>query len=212
MDDQHRAGKLRADLFEMRADLVTIAGVVHHHEQDCFFTQGRMFSVALAPFLDTELQIIRIMLGKNGARVFLQAGAAGGVRQYRMLDDILMDGLDQRIIRDGLHEDRAVVVARRGGHIHLQGQPAIPLQHTVVDVLDALEPGHARIVNVMRLVVEDSQFLDLTDDLAAIGLAVGGLADWLGTEGRQEIITQVVIFQRGLAHLAEIHAVDVGEK
>ena len=60
-----------------------------------------------------------------------------------MLDDVLVDRLDQRIVGDGLHEDRAVVVPRRGGDVHLEREPAILLQHPVMDVLDGLEPRQA---------------------------------------------------------------------
>ena len=73
----------------------------------------------------------------SGALVFVELGAAGRVRQHRMLHHVLCDGFDQRIVADGLHEDRAVVVARRGGHVHLQRQPQVFLQHAVVNVLDA---------------------------------------------------------------------------
>ena len=70
-----------------------------------------MFRVALAPLLDAELQVIVVFLGEDRAFVFVKLGAARGVGQDRMLDDVLMDGLDERIVGDGLNEDRAVVVA-----------------------------------------------------------------------------------------------------
>ena len=82
----------------------------------------------------------------------------------------------------------------------------------MVDVLDAFEPGHLRVVNVMRLVVEYRQLVNLAHDFAEIGLAVGGLAHGFGTEWIEEIIAQIFIVQRRLAHIAEINAVDVGKK
>ena len=212
VDDEHRALQFGADLFEVGADLVAVAGVVHHDEEHGLLAERLVFGVALAPFLDAELQVVVVFLGEDGALVLLQLGAAGGVRQDGMLDDVLVDGLDQRIVGDRLHEDRAVVVARRGGHVHLQGQTAILLQHLVVDVLNGLEPRHLRVVDVVRLVVEHGQFVDFADDLAEIGLAVGGLADRLRAEGREEVVAQVVVFQRRLAHVAEKDAVDVGQK
>ncbi len=129
-----------------------------------------------------------------------------------MFDDVLVNGLDERIVGDGLDEDSAVIVARRGGHIHLQGQTAIFLEHLVMNVLNGFEPGHFRIVDMVRFVVEDGEFLDFADDLAQIGLAVGGLADRLRAERREEIIPQVVVFRRRVGHVAKKDPVDVGQK
>ena len=64
----------------------------------------------------------------------------------------------------------------------------------------------------MRFVVEHGEFFDFANDLAEVGLAVGGLADWLRAEGRKEIVAQVLILQRGLRHVANEDAVDVREK
>ena len=82
----------------------------------------------------------------------------------------------------------------------------------MVNVLNGLEPGHPRVVDMVGLVVENGEFVDLAHDLAEVGLAVGGLADGLGAERREEIVAQVVVFERGLAHVAEIDAVDVGQE
>ena len=82
----------------------------------------------------------------------------------------------------------------------------------MVDVLDAFEPGHLRVVNVMRLVVEYRQLVNLAHDFAEIGLAVGGLACGLGAEWIEEIIAQIFIVQRRLTHIAEIDAVNVGKE
>ena len=143
---------------------------------------------------------------------FVKFGAAGRVGQDRMLHDVLVNGFDQRVVGNCLHEDGAVVVARRGGHIHLQGEAAILLQHLVMDVLNGFEPGHLRVMNMMRLVVEDGQFLDFADDLAEIRLAVGGLAGGLRAEWREKVITQVVVFQRRIGHVAKEDPVDVGQE
>ncbi len=43
------------------------------------------------------------------------------------------------------------------------------------------------------------KLVDLADDLAEIGFAVSGLASRLETEGREEVIAQVVVVERGLA-------------
>ncbi len=130
-----------------------------------------------------------------------------------MLDDVLVDGLDERVVADSLDEDGAVVVARRGGHVHLERKAAILLEHLVVDVLDGLEPGHARVVDVVGLVVEDSQFLDLADEFAEVGLAVGGAAGGFLAEGvGEEVIAQVVVLEGRLAHVGEEDAVDVREE
>ena len=129
VDDEHRTFQLGANFFQMGADLVAVAGVIHHNEQHGFFAQHFMLGIALAPFFDTELQVVLVFFGKDGAGyVVAHPGAAGGIRQYRVLDDVLMDSLDQRIIRHGLHEDRAVVVPWRGGHVHLQRKTVVLLQ------------------------------------------------------------------------------------
>ena len=47
---------------------------------------------------------------------------------------------------------------------------------------------------------------------AEIGPAVGGLADGLGAERCKEIVAQVIVLERRLAHVAEVDAVDVGQK
>jgi hypothetical protein len=82
----------------------------------------------------------------------------------------------------------------------------------VVDVLNTFEPGHLRVVDVVRLVVEHGELVDIADDLAEIGFAVGGLAGRLETEGREEVIAQVIVVERRLAGVAKIDAVDVGQK
>ena len=139
-------------------------------------------------------------------------GAAWRIGQNRMLHDVLMDGLDQRIVAHGLHKNGAVVVARRGRHVDLQRQGEILLEQLVMDVLDAFEPGHARIVNMVGFVVENGKLVDLANDLTQVGVAVGGLADGLWAERGQEVVAQIVIFKRGLADFAKIDAMDVGEE
>jgi hypothetical protein len=144
--------------------------------------------------------------------MFGELGAAGRIRQHRMLDDVLGNRLDQRIVAHGLHENRAVVVARRGRHVDLERQPQVFLQQLVMNVLNALEPGHAWVMDVVRLVVEHGEFVDLSHDFAQVGLAVRGLADRLCAERGQEVIAQIVVVERRLGHLAEIDAVNVGEE
>jgi hypothetical protein len=58
-----------------------------------------------------------------------------------------------------------------------------------------LEPGHALVMDVVRLVVEDRQLIDFANDFAKVSTAVGCLSSGLGTEWRQEIVAQVVVFE-----------------
>ncbi len=183
VDDEHRSPEFGTDLFEVRAYFIAIPGVVHHDEEHRLLPQRLVVRIALAPLLHPKRKEVRILLREDGALVFVELGAAGGVGQDGMLDDVLVDGLDERVVGNRLDEDRAVVVARRGGHVDLEGEAAVLLEHLVVDVLNGLEPRHARIVDVVRLVVEDGKLVDLADDLAEVGLAVGGLAGGLGPEG-----------------------------
>ena len=171
-----------------------------------------MFGVAFAPFLNAKLQVIGIFFGDDWTLALGELGAAGRIRQYGMLHDVLGDCFDQWIVAHGLHKYRAVVVARCGRHVHLDCQPQVFLQQPVMDVLDALEPRHARIVNMMRFVVKHGQFVDLAHDLAEIHFAISRLADGLVSERREKVIAQVVIFQRRLRHFAKIDAVNVGEE
>jgi hypothetical protein len=83
----------------------------------------------------------------------------------------------------------------------------------MVDVLDRLEPRHARVVDVVGLVVEDGEFLDLAHDLTEVGLAIGGPAGGFFAEGLgKEIVAEIVVLQRWVADLAEVDAMDVGEE
>ncbi len=54
----------------------------------------------------------------------------------------------------------------------------------MMNVLDALKPRQSRIVNMMRLVIEDGEFVYIAHNLAQIGVAIGGLSHRLRTEGR----------------------------
>ncbi len=65
---------------------------------------------------------------------------------------------------------------------------------------------------MVRFVVEHCQFVDLAHQLAEIDVAVGGLADGLGAEGRKEVVAQIVIVQRRFDHVTEIDAVDIGQE
>ncbi len=135
--------------------------------------------------------------------------AAGGVGEDGVFDDVLVDGLDEGIVGDGLDEDGAVVVARGGGDIDLEGEAAVFLQHPVVDVLDGAEPRHALVVDVVGLVVEDDKFVDLANDLAEVGGGVGGLAEGFGAERIEEVVAQVVVFEGRRHVVSEEDAVDV---
>ena len=86
-----------------------------------------------------------------------------------MFDDVLVDGLDKRVVGDGLDEDGAVVVTGGGGDVDLEGEAAILLEHSMVNVLDGFEPSHALVVDVMGLVVENGELVDFADDLPEIG-------------------------------------------
>ena len=171
-----------------------------------------MLGVALTPLLDAQLQIVVVLLRKDGARRFVQLRPARRIWEHRVLDHVLVDGFDERVVGHRLDEDRTVVVSRCGCYVHLQRQPAVFLQHPVMDVLDRLEPGHLRVVDVVRLVVEDGQFIDVADDLAQVGLAVGGSANRLGAERVEKVVAQVVVFERRIGDIAEKYAMDVGEE
>ena len=212
VNDEHRAPQFGTNLFEVRANFITVARVVHHDEQHGLFTERLVFGVALLPFLDAKLEIVVVFLGENGAFLFDEFCLARRVRQNGMLDDVLVNRFHERVIAYGLNEDRAVVVARCCGHVHLQGEAAVLLQHPVMNVLNGFEPRHLRIVDVVRLVVEDSQLLNFTDDFAKISLAIGGLASGLRAERREEVIAQVTVFKRRVGNITKKHAVDVCEK
>jgi hypothetical protein len=66
----------------------------------------------------------------------------------------------------------------------------------MVDVLDALEPGQSAIMDMVGLVVEDGELIDIPDDLAQVHVAVVGLARGLVPKRGQEIVPQIVVFQR----------------
>jgi len=118
--------------------------------------------------------------------VFGEIGTARRVGQHRVLDHVLRDRFDERIVAHRLHEDRAVLMPRCRGHIHLNREPQVLLQHRVMNVLDALEPCKAVVVNVVRLVVEDGQLINFADDFAQIDAAVIGLADRLRSNGARK--------------------------
>ena len=57
----------------------------------------------------------------------------------------------------------------------------------MMDILDALEPDHARIMNVVRLVIENRELIDFANDLAQIRLALIGPADRFRAEWGEEV-------------------------
>src|ERR1035441_2659764 len=99
-----------------------------------------------------------------------------------MLDNVLGDCFHEGIVADGLYEDRAVIVARRGCYVHLEHETQVFLQHPVMNVLDTLEASQPAVMNVVCLVVEYGEFIDLPDDLAEvrkIGRASRGEQAWI---------------------------------
>jgi hypothetical protein len=94
----------------------------------------------------------------------------------------------------------------------LERQPAVLLEHLVMDVLDGLEPRHSRIVDVVRLVVEDRELVHLAHDLTEIRLAVVDPADRLWAKRIEEIVPQVIVFERRVGHVTEEHAMDVRQE
>ena len=172
-----------------------------------------MVRVTLLPLLDSETEVVGVFLGEDRTLLLVQFCAAGGVRQDRVFDDVLMDGFHQRVVGNGLDEYGPALVAGSGGHVYLQSQPAVLLEHPVVDVLDGFEPRHLRVVDVVGFVVEDGQLANFADDLSEIRIAVGGLADRLGTERlAQEVFAEVFVFHRRFRHLAEKHSVDIRQE
>ena len=67
VDDENGALQLGADLLQVDAHVVAVAGVIHHHEQDGFLPERLVFRVALAPLLDTQLQVVGVLLGEQRA-------------------------------------------------------------------------------------------------------------------------------------------------
>ena len=126
-----------------------------------------------------------------------------------MLDDVLRDGLDQRIVRHGLDEDRAVVVFRGGGHVHLHAQRAAFLQQAVVDVLNGFEPRQFVVVDVVRPVVQNRQFVHVPHDGAQVHFGVGRRP---GRPRPQKIVHAVVVVRRRRRIVPGIYAVDVGQE
>ena len=209
MNDQHRVLQIGIVAFQVLGHVVAVAGVVGHHEQDGLLAQLFVFGIGLAPLDHAQVDVVGVFLGVLGALALHQFGAAGGVGQHGMLDHVLRDGLHQRVVGDGLHEDGAVVVLGRGGHVHLQREGRPFLLQPVVDVLDGLEPRHARVVDVVRLVVQHHQFVDVAHDHAQVHLGVGGRA---GGPLAQEIVHRVLVVGRGGNVVAGVDAVDVGQE
>ena len=126
-----------------------------------------------------------------------------------MLDDVLRDSLDQRIVRHGLHEDCPVVVFRGGGDVNLHAQRAAFLQQAVVNVLDGLEPRQFVVVDVVRLVVQNRQFVHVPHDGAQVHVGVGRGP---GRPRPQKIVHAVVVVRRRRRVVPGIYAVDVGQE
>ncbi len=82
----------------------------------------------------------------------------------------------------------------------------------MMDILDALKPSQAAVVDVVCLVVEYSEFVDLAHDLAKVSIAVVGLANRLRAERGKKIVAQITIVERWLRHVAKIDSMNVGQK
>ena len=123
-----------------------------------------------------------------------------------MLHHILSYSFDERVIRDRLNEDRSVVCTRCGRDVHLQRQRRTLLQQPVVNVFDGLEPGHLRIVDMVRLIVQHHQLVDVADDHAQVHFGVRGRTSRAGTE---EVVHRVVILSGGRNVVSGIDTVDV---
>src|SRR3990172_3024402 len=78
-----------------------------------------------------------------------------------------------------------------------------------MDVLDGLEPCHARVVDMVRLVVQDHQLVNIAHYHAQIHLGVGGGAAWTFA---QKIVHRIFIIGRGGNVVAGIYSVDVRQK
>ena len=107
-----------------------------------------------------------------------------------MLDDVLRYGFNKRIVRDRLHENRSVVVLRRGRHVDLQAERTAFLQQPVVNIFDRFEPRQTLVVNVMRLVVQDHKLVDVPHNHAQVYFRVGRRARWTFA---QKVIHGVVV-------------------
>src|SRR4029077_14313003 len=129
--------------------------------------------------------------------------------KHRMFDDVLRDRLNQRIVRDGLDEDGAVIVPGSRGDVYLERQEGIFLQQAVVNVLNGFEPGHVGIVDVMSFVVEDGEFFDVANDDAEVDLGVGGGSGGTFAEG---VVAGVFVVGGGDGFIAGVNTVNVGEK
>jgi hypothetical protein len=65
---------------------------------------------------------------------------------------------------------------------------------------------------MVRLVIENGQFLNPAHDFTEVGLAVGGPAYVMWAKGFQEAIAKVIAIKRGFAHVAEIDTMYMREK
>ena len=209
MNDQHRVFQIGVVAFQVCGHVVAVAGIVGHHEQDGFLAQFFVFGIRLPPLDHAQVNVVGVFLGVLGALALYQFGAAGGVGQHGMLDHVLRNGFHQRVIRHGLHENRAVVVFGGGSHVHLQGEGSPFLLQPVVDVFDGFEPGHALVVNVVRLVVQHHQFVNVAHDHTQVHFGVGGRA---GGMLAQKIVHRVLVIGRCGDVVAGIDAVDVGQE
>src|SRR5882762_1834478 len=104
----------------MFADFVAIARVIYHDEQNSFFAEQFILGVALAPFFNPQRQVVLVSLAEDRALLLVKFVATGSIRKNRMLNNILMNSFDQRIVSYGLNKNRTIVMPRSRRHVHLQ--------------------------------------------------------------------------------------------
>ena len=212
VDHQDAARQLWTSALQISAYLVAIAGVVDHYEKHRLLPEHQMLGIALLPFLNAERQVVCEALMKDRTLLWMKALPACRVRQYRVLDDTLMDGLHQGIVAHSLYEDCAVIAAWRSCYIDLKRKPTILLEHPVMDIADASEPSHSLVVDVVRFVVENGELVDLADQLSQVDLAVCRSAARAWAKGLEKVVAQVVVVRGGLCDVPEIDPMDVGKE
>ena len=77
------------------AHVVGLVGVVHHHEQDRLLVERRKLLAVFAPAFDAGREVGLVAGAGNVRSGFLDAG---GNALHRALDDVVNDGLLERIV------------------------------------------------------------------------------------------------------------------
>ena len=120
MNDENVVFQIGGMILQIFGYVIAIARVIGHHKEDSLLAVLLMFLKRVAPFNDAKVKIVCIPLSVFRTLPLLQFGAAGGVGQHWMLDDILGDCLNEGIISDCLDEDRSVFMFGCGSYVHLQ--------------------------------------------------------------------------------------------